>query len=331
MVKSLPGLLSSLALACASPSVSLAPAPPPQRLSGAHVETGLLASVPGASPAISVFRGIPFAAPPVGERRWRPPEPAARWEGVRTAAEFAPSCMQKEQRRLLPWTEEYMPQNALSEDCLALNVWTGAASDAERRPVLVYIHGGAYTGGSGEVRVYDGEALAARGVIVVTFNYRLGVFGFFAHPGLTEQSGHGASGNYGLMDQIAALAWVQRNVAAFGGDPDNVTLAGQSAGAGSVHLLSASPLARGLFRRAIAQSGPWDVRQRLLERGQAEPSGLELARGRSLAELRALPAQQLRDQAVASGLPFRPIIDGWVVTDQVPASTRAESRATCRC
>jgi len=320
MTKSFPPLLSALALACASPpSVAPAPVPAPHGLASARVEAGVLASVPGANPAVAVFRGIPFAAPPVGELRWRPPEPAARWEGVRAAAEFSPSCLQKEQRRLLPWTEEYMPQNALSEDCLALNVWTAAPSAAERRPVLVYVHGGAYTGGSGEVRVYDGEALAARGVIVVTFNYRLGVFGFFAHPALTEQSGHGASGNYGLLDQIAALAWVQRNIAAFGGDPQNVTLAGQSAGAGSVHLLTASPLARGLFQRAIAQSGPWDVRQRLPERAQAEPRGLELARGRSLAELRALPGEQLRDEAVASGLPFRPIVDGWVVSDQVPS------------
>ena len=227
--------------------------------------------------------------------------------------------MQKEQRRLLPWTEEYMPQNALSEDCLALNVWTGAASDAERRPVLVYIHGGAYTGGSGEVLVYDGEALAARGVVVVTLNYRLGVFGFFSHPALTEQSGHGASGNYGLMDQVAALAWVQRNIAAFGGDPHNVTLAGQSAGAGSVHLLTVSPLARGLFQRAIAQSGPWDVRQRLPERVEAEARGVELAQGRNLAELRALSPEQLLDRAVASTLAFRPSVDGWVVPDQVPS------------
>ncbi|HTV21663.1 MAG TPA: carboxylesterase family protein, partial [Polyangiaceae bacterium] len=271
------------------------------------------------NPALSVFRGIPFAAPPVGERRWHPPEPVAPWTGTRDAATFSRSCVQRVQRRLLPWTEEYMPQGEISEDCLALNVWTGAASDVERRPVLVYIHGGAYTGGSGDVAVYDGEALAARGIIVVTLNYRVGVFGFFAHPELSAQSGHGASGNYGLLDQIAALAWVQRNIAAFGGDPHNVTVAGQSAGAGSVHLLTVSPLARGLFQRAIAQSGPWDTRQRLPERAATEQSGLALAHGRSLAELRALPAEALRDEALAAGIATRPSVDGWVVPDQVAA------------
>ena len=311
----------SLALACAAQPRSDAPpaAPSSGALSSAQVDTGALSGVAGDAAAISVFRGVPFAAPPVGERRWRAPEPAVAWTGARSAAEFSKSCVQKLQRRLLPWTEEYMPQREMSEDCLALNVWTGASSAAERRPVLVYIHGGGYSGGAGDVLVYDGEALAARGVVVVTFNYRVGVFGFFAHPGLTAEAGHEASGNYGLLDQIAALGWVQRNIAAFGGDPQNVTVAGQSAGAGSVHLLTASPLARGLFQRAIAQSGPWDVRQRLPERAQAEPRGLELARGRSLAELRALPGEQLRDEAVASGLPFRPIVDGWVVSDQVPS------------
>lgn len=284
-----------------------------------RVDAGALDGARGSNSALSVFRGIPYAAPPVGDRRWRPPEPPSPWTGTRSAAAFSRSCVQRVQRRLLPWTEEYMPQGEMSEDCLALNVWTGAASDGERRPVLVYIHGGAYTGGSGDVLLYDGEALAARGVVVVTFNYRVGIFGFFAHPELSEQSGHDASGNYGLLDQIAALGWVQRNIAAFGGDPQNVTVAGQSAGAGSVHLLTASPLARGLFRRAIAQSGPWDRRQRLPQRAEAEKVGLELAHGRPLAALRALPAEALRDEALAAGAPTRPIVDGWVVPDQVSA------------
>ena len=317
MMKSTLAVLASCASACLSPP-SPTPAPPAQHgMTITRIETGLLRPAPGGDPAISVFRGVPFAAPPVGERRWRPPEPAAPWDGVREATVFAPSCMQKEQRSLLPWTEEYMPQNALSEDCLALNVWTGASSDSERRPVLVYIHGGAYTGGSGEVLLYDGEALAARGVVVVTINYRLGVFGFFSHPTLTQQSGHDASGNYGLMDQLAALAWVQRNIAAFGGDPHTVTVAGQSAGAGSVHLLTASPQARGLFQRAIAQSGAYDMRQLLPVRTESESRGLALAHGRSLDELRALGAEQLRDEAVNSQLVFRPSVDGWVVPDQV--------------
>jgi para-nitrobenzyl esterase len=305
--------------AAASPPAPTSPSAPASVVApfSARVEGGLLRPAPGRNSAIAAFRGIPFAAPPVAELRWRPPEAAAAWAGERSAADFAPSCVQQMRRRFLPWTEEYMPQGEPSEDCLALNVWTGAANDGERRPVLVYIHGGAYTGGSGDVAIYDGEALAARGVVVVTFNYRLGVFGFFAHPELTRESPHGASGNYGLLDQIAALGWVRRNIAAFGGDPGNVTVAGQSAGAGSVHLLSASPLSRGLFQRAIAQSGAWDRRQRWSERADAETRGSELAHGRGLAELRALPAERLLDEALASKLPFRPIVDGWVVPDQV--------------
>jgi para-nitrobenzyl esterase len=323
-------LLALIALACSAPqppsaaaavapSAPAGPGSPPGSVAAAsvRVEGGLLRPAPGKNPAIAVFRGIPFAAPPVAALRWRPPQAAAPWPDVRSAVDFAPSCVQQVQRRLLPWTEEYMPQGELREDCLGLNVWTGATSDGERRPVLVYIHGGAYTGGSGDVAIYDGEALAARGVVVVTFNYRLGVFGFFAHPELTRESAQHASGNYGLLDQIAALGWVQRNIAAFGGDPGNVTVAGQSAGAGSVHLLTASPLARGLFQRAIAQSGAWDRRQRWSERADAEARGSELGYGRSLAELRALPADALRDEALASHLPFRPIVDGWVVPDQV--------------
>ncbi len=319
-MKSMLPLIVPIALACGPMPVTEAPAAATQTgLSTATVEAGVLRSVPVTNSAISVFRGIPFAAPPVGELRWRPPQPAAPWQGVRSASDFAPNCVQQVQRELLPWTEEYMPRNGVGEDCLALNVWTGAASEAERRPVLVYIHGGAYTGGSGDVLLYDGEALAARGVVVVTINYRLGVFGFLSHPALTGESAHGASGNYGLLDQIAALAWVQRSIAAFGGDPQSVTLAGQSAGAGSVHLLTTSPLARGLFQRAIAQSGPWDQRQPLPDLAAGESRGLELAHGRSLAELRALPAQELLGIAGESHLPLRPIVDGWVVPDQVPS------------
>jgi para-nitrobenzyl esterase len=328
-MKSLAALLLSLAFACeshppaavlAEPALRKSTAPAgEQALSSVRVEAGLLAAAPGNRSAISVFRGIPFAASPVGELRWRPPEPPAAWSGVHSARDFASNCVQVVRRSFLPWTEEYMPQNGVSEDCLALNVWTGATSDSERRPVLVYIHGGAYTSGSGDVALYDGEALASRGLVVVTINYRLGVFGFFSHPALTRESAHGASGNYGLLDQIAALAWVQRNIAAFGGDPGRVTVAGQSAGAGSVHLLTASPLARGLFQRAIAQSGPWDPRQRLPDLAESEARAFELAKDRSLADLRALPAAQLQDEAVASKLAFRPSVDGWVVPDQVPS------------
>jgi para-nitrobenzyl esterase len=286
-----------------------------------HVESGLVAAAHGTHPAISVYRGIPFAAPPVGPLRWRPPERATAWQGVRDAGAFGPSCQQELRRKLLPWTEEYMPQGEVSEDCLSLNVWTPAEGASQPLPVLVYIHGGAYTSGSGDVLVYDGERLAARGVVVVTFNYRLGVFGFFAHPELTRESSNGASGNYGLMDQIAALQWVQRNIAAFGGDPAAVTVAGQSAGAGSVHLLTASPHARGLFARAIAQSGAWRQRQSLPNLAASEANGVEFTHtlgDTHLALLRDLPAQQVLSKAIESKLAFRPSVDGWVVPAQVP-------------
>jgi para-nitrobenzyl esterase len=312
-------LVLALELACA-------PAPPPKGAGEAEahavrVETGWLSPAPGAERGSSAFLGIPFAAPPIGALRWRPPEPASPWQGVRRAAAFSRNCPQQLRRSLLPWTEEYMPRNGASEDCLALNVWTRATSADERLPVLVFIHGGGYTSGSGDVLLYDGESLAARGVVVVTANYRLGVFGFLAHPALTRESPHQASGNYGLLDQIAALKWVQRNIAAFGGDPDRVTVAGQSAGAGSVHLLTTSPLARGLFQRAIAQSGPWDLRQRLPDRAENEARGEALGASigaSSLDELRTLPAELLRARSAETGIAFRPSVDGWVVPDQVP-------------
>jgi para-nitrobenzyl esterase len=315
---------AALALACGAAPAPAVPDEPSSSAASAsvRVESGLLAPAPGGNPAVAVYRGIPFAAPPVGELRWRPPEPAPAWHGVRAAGAFGPNCQQQLRRRLLPWTEEYMPQGDVSEDCLSLNVWAPRERGGERLPVLVYIHGGAYTSGSGEVLVYDGERLAARGLVVVTFNYRLGVFGFFAHPELSAESPHRASGNYGLQDQIAALEWVHRNIAAFGGDPSSVTIAGQSAGAGSVHLLTAAPRARGLFQRAIAQSGPWRQRQSLPSLGESEARGAELATrlaAASLSALRGVPAPALLEAALDSKLAFRPSVDGWVVPDQVPA------------
>jgi para-nitrobenzyl esterase len=303
-----------------SPESGASHAPEPGR--NVHVEAGWLARAPGAVPAVSVYRGIPFAAAPIGDLRWKPPEAAPAWPGVREALAFGPNCLQELRRQLLPWTPEYMPRNGVSEDCLSLNVWTPSQTGDERLPVLVYIHGGAFATGSGDVLVYDGERLAARGVVVVTLNYRLGVFGFFAHPELTRESPHTASGNYGLLDQIAALEWVQRNIAAFGGDPGAVTIAGQSAGAGSVHLLTASPRARGLFQRAIAQSGPWRLRQRLPNLGESEARGSDFAAllgAESLSALRALPAAVVLGRAIESKIAFRPSVDGWAVPDQVPA------------
>ena len=285
-----------------------------------NVAEGQLTGIAGDDHAISVFKGIPFAAPPVGPLRWQPTQPATPWKGVRKADTFGASAMQADQRSFGPWTEEYMFRNQASEDCLYLNVWTPATSSAERLPVFVYIYGGAYNSGSGEVLLYDGEGLAKKGVIVVTFNYRLNVFGFLAHPKLTAESPHLASGNYGLMDQIAALEWVQKNIAAFGGDPARVTIGGQSAGAGALHHLSVSPDARGLFHGAIAQSGPWRRTARSSTLAEAEEQGVKFAAAidaASLAELRALSAAELFARYQAKDFRFRPIVDGWVVPDQV--------------
>jgi len=305
----------------------------PGALCGAvRVETGQLSGVLGTNREITVYRGIPYAAPPVGEFRWRDPRPAQRWEGIRKANHFSNSCMQSgntlqeiqtrlEERRSPFPPQFYAWKEPRSEDCLYLNVWTGAKSPSERRPVLVWLHGGGFMQGSGALPIYDGEGLAAKGLVVVTINYRLGIFGFFVHPELTRESGHNASGNYGLMDQIAALEWVHRNIAAFGGDPNNVTIDGQSAGAHSVCYLIASPRAKGLFQRAIAQSGGMFMPSALaggLSSGgtptlkETEPEGAKCGRNLqadSLAALRAKPAVQL----LGLNAPARPVVDGYIL------------------
>ena len=205
----------------------------------ARVESGAIRGV--LEDGVSIFMGVPYAAPPLGELRWREPQPVARWKGVRGADSFAPACMQK---------GVSMPGEApptVSEDCLYLNIWTPAAKAGERLPVIVWIHGGGYTNGSASMPLYWGDRLARRGVVVVTIAYRLGPLGFLAHADLTRESAHRTSGNYGLLDQIAALEWIKRNIAVFGGDASRVTIAGQSAGAMSVSMLMASPRAKGLF------------------------------------------------------------------------------------
>jgi para-nitrobenzyl esterase len=288
-----------------------------------RVETGLVSGVPGERPGITVFKGIPFAAPPVGELRWRAPKAPAAWTGVRQADAFGNDCVQRKSGAFGPWSAEYISRSGMeggsSEDCLYLNVWTPAKAAGEKRAVLVWIHGGAFTSGSGGVPVYDGEGLAAKGLVVVTINYRLGVLGFLAHPELTKESSSKASGNYGLLDMIAALRWVQRNIAAFGGDPGRVTIAGQSAGAFAVHFLVASPLAKGLLHRAIGQSGGALMGSPSLK--EAEEAGVAFVRARQakgLAELRALTPDALAAGA-GDGMRFGPIADGYAVPKDVRA------------
>ena len=220
-----------------------------------RVTGGQVSGVPGKDPSIVAFKGIPFAAPPVGALRWRAPKPVVAWQGIKKADQFGNSCIQNIVTERKPHTYEFMAHNAISEDCLYINVWTAARTPSERRPVYMYIYGGGNTEGSSAVPVYDGEGPAKKGIVLVTVNYRLGVIGFFTHPELTKEAEYHASGNYGVLDLVAALHWVHDNIAAFGGDPAKVTIGGQSAGAGNSHTLTASPLAKGLFRGAIAESG----------------------------------------------------------------------------
>jgi para-nitrobenzyl esterase len=267
------------------------------------------------------FLGIPYAAPPTGHNRWRAPQPVPPWSGVRAATRFGPSALQPvDAAGFGPWTQEYVVQGEVSEDCLYLNVWAPAGSVSTPQPVMVWIHGGAFTQGSGSVAVYDGQTWASQGMVVVTLNYRLGALGFLAHPDLVDADDP-IQGNFGLQDQVAALRWVQDNIASFGGDPGAVTIAGQSAGAVSVHLLVSSPATSGLFHRAIAQSGP-PVLLDPLRRKTAEADGLAFAAAlgcTSINALRALDARQLL-VAPSANPRFRPCADGVLVPDHSPAT-----------
>jgi para-nitrobenzyl esterase len=273
----------------------------------------------------AVFLGVPFAAPPVGDLRWRPPQPAPAWNGVRQATSYGPACVQDR--------ADYGGIFATnqSEDCLTLNIWTPAIKPSAAMPVMVYIHGGGFTGGAGSIPTFDGEALGKHGIVVVTINYRLGVFGFFSHPDLSRESARHTSGNYGLADQLAALRWIRQNISAFGGDPDRVTLFGQSAGSISVFNLMASRLSKGLFHRAIGESGTPLLLRYNARLSEAEARGGAFAKSQSasIAALRALPADELRARWVQfAGKQFQetwPIVDGWVIPRQ-PARVFAEHK-----
>ena len=258
-----------------------------------------------------VYKGVPFAAPPVGALRWREPQPVTGWLGTRVAGRFAPACMQKG----VSMPGETPP--AINEDCLYLNVWTPAVSAGERLPVLVWIYGGGFSNGSAAMPLYWGDALARKGIVVVTIAYRVGAFGFLAHSELTRESPHRSSGNYGLMDQVAALNWVRRNIHAFGGDPSRVTIAGQSAGSMSVSILMASPLAKGLFRGAIGESGGFFEPVQLapaflLANAEHEGDAYAASLGaKSVAELRNMPAEKLLEGKMPSGA--HPVIEPYLL------------------
>jgi para-nitrobenzyl esterase len=280
-------------------------------------DAGTVEGAVSADSKVRIFKGIPFAAPPVGALRWKAPQPAPSWTGVRKAADFGARCMQG---RI--YGDMVFRDNGPSEDCLYLNVWAPSASSSARLPVMVWIYGGGYAAGSASEPRQDGEILAKKGVVVVSFNYRLGVFGFLSHPELTKESAHSASGNYGLLDQVAALQWVRKNIAAFGGDPDNVTIFGESAGSFSVSALMASPLAQGLFQRAIGESGAYFSTtlsaQPLALAEEADQKFTDSIGAHSLEALRALPADALLDAALKQkAIWFSPIVDGYFLPDYV--------------
>ncbi len=240
---------------------------------------GLIAPAANSPQDVRVFRGIPFAAPPVGPLRWQLPRPVAHWDGVRKGDAFGPVCVQPKGVGRLNVSVDLPDSPPAREDCLYLNVWTGATEASDRRPVMVWIFGGAYTEGAGSSPHNDGGALARKGVVVVTFNYRLGPFGFFSHPELDAESGRHASGNQAVWDCVAALKWVQQNIAAFGGNPNNVTIFGESAGAALSAGLVGSPEAKGLFRRAISESGAWMGLSMAPMRSRASAEGPGSGRG----------------------------------------------------
>ena len=278
------------------------------------IDAGVVVGSTGASPEIRVFKGIPFAAPPTADNRWRPPQPVAHWSGTRPAGEYGPRCTQGGP----PGGPNAAAAPPTSEDCLYLNVWTTAKSANDRRPVMVWIYGGGFFGGAGSEARYAGDGLAKKGAVVVTLNYRLGSLGFLAHPELSAESEHKVSGNYGMLDALAALRWVRQNIAAFGGDPGNVTVFGESAGANMTAALVGSPAAKGLFRRAIAQSGAWMGlgMARMGTLANAEQTGAKAVADsgvKSIAELRAKPAQEVFTSIRGGNL----VVDGFLIPEDL--------------
>ncbi|MGH7605251.1 MAG: carboxylesterase/lipase family protein [Gemmatimonadaceae bacterium] len=291
------------------------------------IDTGTLEGVVDSASGVNVFRGIPYAAPPVGPLRWQPPRPAAHWTGVRPANQLGHNCMQHQ-----PYSDIDPFTAGVSEDCLYLNIWTNSLdAAAPKRPVMVWIHGGGFWAGFGGEERHNGARLAQKGAIVVTLNYRLGPFGFLAHPSFAAESPHKAAGNYGLLDQIAALQWVKRNISRFGGDASRVTIFGESAGGMSVGSLIASPLAKGLFEGAILESGTGiglgilsrDTAQALAVRF-ADSLGVHGAGADAATQLRAIDAKKVLDASLHVGPQYQPafwpVVDGWVLPHPVDST-----------
>ena len=292
-----------------------------------RTDAGSVEGSTGADGKVQIFKGIPYAAPPVGALRWKEPQPVPAWQGVKKATEFGARCMQGN-----VYSDMVFRDPAPSEDCLYLNVWTPKASLDAKLPVMVWIYGGGFQAGATSEPRQDGERLAHKGVVVVSMNYRLGIFGFFSHPELTKESPRHASGNYGLLDQVAALQWVRKNIAAFGGDPENVTIFGESAGSFSVSALMASPITKGLIHRAIGESGAFFGRTLLAKPLYgSEQDGAKFAASigaDSLEKLRAMTSQETLDAASKDKNAFRfgPNIDGYFFPKS-PAEIYAKGNA----
>ncbi|MEZ0483737.1 carboxylesterase/lipase family protein [Fibrella aquatica] len=298
-------MLACVGVATVAPAQMTKTSAPPR----VKIANGMLEGVTETG-GLRSFKGIPFAQPPVGDWRWREPQPPKNWTGVRKANQFGPRAMQR-----AIFGDMNFRSNGVSEDCLYLNVWTPAKSANDKLPVLVYFYGGGYMAGDGSEPRYDGESMARQGIVTLTVNYRLGVFGFMAHPELTKESPHKASGNYGLLDQQAALVWVQKNIAAFGGDPKRVTIAGESAGSTSVSAQMASPLSKNLIAGAIGESGSLLGTLTPMTLDEAEALGTKFGTSMgasSLAELRALPGDQILEATAKPATPrFSTCVDGY--------------------
>jgi para-nitrobenzyl esterase len=271
---------------------------------------GIVEGTMDTNTGVRTFKGLPFASPPVGDLRWQPPQPVKDWQGTRKADQFGPRCMQRP-----IFSDMVFRSNGMSEDCLYLNVWTPAKSAKDKLPVLVYFYGGGFAAGDGSEPRYEGASMARKGIVALTVNYRLSVFGFFAHPELTSESAHHASGNYALLDQTAALRWVQRNIAAFGGDPKKVTIAGESAGSVSVSAQMGSPLSKNLIAGAIGESGSLLGTLSAVPLQEAEKNGVKFGSSigaDSLAALRAKSAEEILAATAKPGTPWpSPTIDGY--------------------
>ena len=317
------------ALSALLPVLALCAAATPPAVAGDRVKIsdGMLESTAPPNDGVRSFKGIPFAQPPVGDLRWREPQPVKSWKGVRNAGQFGPRCMQ----RTGPGADYWFRSNGMSEDCLYLNVWTPAKSAGEKLPVLVYVFGGGFQNGDGSEPRYDGENMARKGMVAVSINYRTNIFGFFVHPELTKESPHHAAGNYGLLDQVAALKWVRKHIAAFGGDPRRITIAGESAGSISVSALMASPLSRDLIAGAIGESGAMTSSLPPQPLPEAEQNGLKFgsaAGATTLAALRAMSAEQIQEAMTKMrGIRFSTALDGYFLPKSVTALYEAGEQA----